>query len=255
MADPPEPSERTEPSDVTNATFGDSGDIRVQRYRQLVPRPHGAAPGGVAPWAGLPSSDRRSIDLKRVASALAYRLVPPEVDPEDRPHAAVLVPMFERDGETRIVLIRRSWILASNPGDLAFPGGRLERGERALDAAIREAEEEVDLDPRTVTVVGRLGGVSRARGRGEVVPYVGLLAAEPRLRADPYEVDAVFTVALADLAGDGAYWEEEWDIPGQGPRLLYFFANPSALGDNVIWGMTAMIVRELLSEVLLVAGP
>jgi 8-oxo-dGTP pyrophosphatase MutT (NUDIX family) len=137
----------------------------------------------------------------------------------------------------------------SNPGDLAFPGGRLEPGEHPLDAALREANEEVGLDPSAVSPLGRLPVVNRARSPERVVPYVGVLAVEPALRPQPGEVDAVITVRLSDLVAEGVYWEEEWQIPGDGSRRLPFFADPEALGDDVIWGMTAMILREILSAV------
>jgi hypothetical protein len=108
----------------------------------------------------------------------------------------------------------------------------------------------VALDPGSVSVLGRLAIVNRARSAERVVPYVGVLAAEPSLTADPGEVDAVFDVMLSDLAADGVYWEEEWQIPGQGSRLLPFFAHERALGEDVIWGLTAMVIRQLLSAVL-----
>jgi 8-oxo-dGTP pyrophosphatase MutT (NUDIX family) len=198
----------------------------------------------------MPSEQRSTISLDRVATALGHVLTPPLEEPEHRPHAAVLVPLFERAGDSHVVLIRRSLFLMSSPGDLAFPGGRLEPGERALDAALREAEEEVALDSRTVTVLGRLTVVNRARGHERVAPYVGLTRTEPTLRRDPGEVDAILTVSLSDLAADGVYWEEEWQIPGEAPRKLPFFADPEALGDDVLWGMTALVIRELLSAVL-----
>ena len=87
-------------------------------------------------------------------------------------------------------------------------------------------------------------------------PYLGVLATPPSgLRAQPFEVDELFVVTLADLAEDGAYWEERWDMPGEGSRLLSFFAHPGALPDDVIWGMTAGILRQLLSAVLLASDP
>jgi len=196
------------------------------------------------------AADRSPISLERVAAALEPVLASPFEEPEHRPHASVLVPLFERAGDTNVVLIRRSMFLMSSPGDLAFPGGRLERGERAVDAALREAEEEVALDPRSVSVLGRLTVVSRARVHERVVPYVGLLEGEPELRREPSEVDAILMVSLSDLAADGVYWEEEWQIPGDAPRLLPFFADEAALGDDVLWGMTAVVIRELLSAVL-----
>jgi coenzyme A diphosphatase NUDT7 len=226
------------------------GELR-RRFRQFIPRPPLAVAGGLAPWAQVPAGKRRPLGLDDAVAALSTAVVPASLEPDLRPHAAVLVPLFERDGDTIVVLIRRSLLLFSNPGDLAFPGGRLEPGERAIDAALREAEEEVALDPASVTVLGRLPIVNRARGGERVVPYIGVLTAEPALRSDPSEVDAIFTVALSDLAADGVYWEEEWPIPGEGTRTLPFFADVAALGNDVIWGMTAMVIRQLLSAVLI----
>lgn len=237
-----------EPDDTADAP--EAGELGLRRFRQFIPRPSSAAAGGPAPWAAVSSEHRSPLSLGRVAAALEPVLAPPSEEPEHRPHASVLVPLFERDGDTRVVLIRRSLLLMSSPGDLAFPGGRLEPAERALDAALREAEEEVALDPLSVSVLGRLTVVNRARGHERVVPYVGLLGSEPVLRRDPNEVDAILTVSLSDLAADGVYWEEEWQIPGEASRRLPFFADPHALGDDVLWGMTAMVIRELLGAVL-----
>jgi len=228
----------------------DQGELR-RRFRQFIPRPPLAVAGGLAPWTQLPAGERRPLGLDTAVAALSAVVVPAAVEPDVRPHAAVLVPLFDRDGDTIVVLIRRSLLLFSNPGDLAFPGGRLEPGERAIDAALREAEEEVALDPASVSVLGRLPIVNRARGGERVVPYIGLLAAEPTLHGDPSEVDAIFTVALSDLAADGVYWEEEWPIPGQDARTLPFFADVAALGNDVIWGLTAMVIRQLLCAVLI----
>jgi 8-oxo-dGTP pyrophosphatase MutT (NUDIX family) len=224
--------------------------LQSRRFRQFIPRPSSAAAGGPAPWASTSAEHRSPISLERAAAALGPVLASPVAEPEHRPHAAVLVPLFERAGDVRVVLIRRSLFLMSSPGDLAFPGGRLEPGEPAIDAALREAEEEVALDRRSVFVLGRLTVVNRARGHERVVPYVGTLQSEPVLQSDPSEVDAILTVSLSDLAADGVYWEEEWQFPGEAPRRLPFFADSAALGDDVLWGMTAMVIRELLNAVL-----
>ncbi|MGH9170273.1 MAG: NUDIX hydrolase [Acidimicrobiales bacterium] len=221
-----------------------------RQFRQFIPRPASSTMGRPAPWAGVAPGRRRVISCETVKADLTPRLVPAESEPDDRPHAAVLVPIFERDGQATLVLIRRGFMLSSSPGDLAFPGGRIEAGERAVDAAVRESEEEVALRPETLTLLGRLSGVSRPRFPGWVAPYVALLDSEPSLVPAPVEVDGVLTVSLADLAADGAFWQEEWDVPGQGERLLSFFATAS-LGHDVIWGLTARIVTELLSELLL----
>ncbi len=220
-------------------------------FRQRIPRPASASAGSPAPWSGLPICERRSIGLDRAVADLSELLLPVSREPEPRPQAAILVTLFERDGDALTALIRRPLSMASNPGDLAFPGGRLEPGENAAAAALREAEEEVGLRPETVSMLGRLPAVSRSRQSESVVPYVGVLAGEPSFRACPGEVDAIIEVALSDLAGEDSYWEEEWHVQGSGSRSLCFFAHQKALADEVIWGMTARVIRDLLSFVLL----
>jgi 8-oxo-dGTP pyrophosphatase MutT (NUDIX family) len=227
-----------------------------RQFRQRIPRSRGTVPGGIAPWSGLAAERRRPISLEQVATALRPLLSPAEEELEERPVAAVLVPLFEHDGETSVLLIRRSSLLTRDPGDIAFPGGGLERGEAPVQAALREAEEEVALPASSVEVLGRMEMVFPARSGGAIAPYLGILAEPPSgLRPHPFEVEELLVVRLADLAEEGVYWEERWDVPAEKSRVLSFFAHPAALGDDVIWGMTAGVLRQLLSAVLLAAGP
>src|SRR5271165_4951187 len=99
-----------------------SSELVSRRFRQFIPRPSSASAGGPAPWAGHAGRLAAPISLDRVVRALEPVLVPVTDEPEHRPHAAVLVPLYERAGDAAVVLIRRSIWLMSNPGDLAFPG-------------------------------------------------------------------------------------------------------------------------------------
>ncbi len=225
-------------------------ELHRRQYRQTIPRPASVVVGGTAPWAALAHHGHTSIPLRQVVSRLGDVLVPVTAEPEEPPQAAVLVALFEIGGDTVTTLIRRSWTLVMNPGDLAFPGGRLEPGERAVDAAVREAHEEVRLDPAAVEVLGSLPVVRRGRSSEQVLPFVATLQGEPALTPQPNEVEAVLTVPFSVLAAEGAYWEETWSEPGRGERRLAFFADPVSLGDDVIWGMTAGILHQLLTIVL-----
>src|SRR5260221_1897987 len=102
--------------------------------------------------------------------------------------AAVLIPLFERKGELHMVFIRRSDHVASHRGQVAFPGGRVEAIDATLlDAALREAHEEVGLDPATVDVVGGLPTM-HTTARGIIVaPLVGVIPSDTPLKADPSE--------------------------------------------------------------------
>jgi 8-oxo-dGTP pyrophosphatase MutT (NUDIX family) len=224
---------------------------------QRIFRPPGARPGGPAPWEALPAEARRSLSLDRVRAAVAANdprtpeLALPYELPAGR-EAAVLVPLFEELGETRVVLTRRSSKLRSHTGEVSFPGGRLEPGEEPLMAALREANEEVGIDPDAVEVIGRLNPLSTFSSSSFITPFVGVLSGRPTLRPNPYEVELAFDVALAELVEEGVFAEEIWTRPDEeGERPIYFFDLPN----DVVWGATARVLHELLELVTLQPPP
>ncbi len=176
------------------------------------------------------------------------------------PLAAVLVALFEVEGETRVLLTRRSESLRSHTSQVAFPGGRLEPGEAPADGALREAAEEVALEPELVHLVGWLHTLSTVAGRSTVVPLVGTLAAPPSgLVPNPREVARVFDVALAELLADGVFHEEHWSVPDRvGDQILgrpgltegYFPVWFFDVAGDTVWGATARMLMELLCLVL-----
>ncbi len=239
-----------------------SGD-QTGAARLPLPRPAHTRDGGPAPWADLPPDRRRGLSLEQVAGAVRRRgggaTLPepwPPVLVEGRPPrpAAVLVPLFEEAGEARVVLTVRSSRLRSHRGEVAFPGGRLEPGEDLVTAALREAEEEIGLDPATVGVVGTLTTRTTAVSYSVLTPVVGTLPARPHLTPHPDEVERTFDVALADLLADGVFHEELWAVPGRigaggvvgGEFPVWFFA----AGGETIWGATARALVELCGLVL-----
>lgn len=175
------------------------------------------------------------------------------------PAAAVLVPLYEEEDETRVVLTVRSSHLRSHRDEVAFPGGRLDAGEKATDGALREAWEEVGLDPRAVSVVGTLHDLATSSSNTIVTPVVGTLDGRPSLAANPGEVARIFDLALADLLVDGVFHEEWWSVPGShhlggredGEFPVWFFE----AGGEIIWGATARILVDLLSLALGTGAP
>lgn len=144
--------------------------------------------------------------------------------------------LFEEDGEARVVLTRRSASLVLHPGEVSFPGGRVEEGEDVVAAALREAQEEVGLDPATVGVVGWLEPVSTRSSAALVTPVLGVLPSRPVLTPSALEVEAVFDIPLSHLLG--CCRNEWWDV-----RPMYFFE----LDEDTVWGMTARVLYGLLS--------
>ena len=237
----PGPDEDFPPS-TTPVPAGRGGD-------QIIPRPLNATPGRAAPWAQLSAAERRP-SLADVRAALAAagpahrseRELLPEIDRA----AAVLAPLYEHDGELFVVLTRRTWELRSHSGEVSFPGGRQDDGDEHLwHTALREAHEEIGLDPTAVERIGELDHLATVTSRSFIVPYVGALDARPSTAANPQEVSAVLHVPVAELLDPTIFREERWTFPWAEDRPIFFF---ELVGDTV-WGATGAMLRQLLGLV------
>jgi len=223
---------------------------------------------GPAPWAGLAPERRRPIRLGAVVEALGaagqrgsapgssapseplsgwLRLLAPSVSVSTSNPAAVLVALFEEAGEARVVLTRRSSELRTHRGQVSLPGGRLDPGEDAAEAAVREAGEEIGLDAGAVEIVGWLHPLLTGSGESLVLPVVGTMARRPTLAPNPAEVARVFDVELAELVEEGVFqaaiWDpyEAWSQEEPAARTIWFFG----LDGERVWGATARILHEL----------
>jgi 8-oxo-dGTP pyrophosphatase MutT (NUDIX family) len=246
---------------------------------QVIPRPADWRMGDDAPWATVPPDALRDISLARVRAALAAHgqsgpvpegigadqvLVPAVVFDDETDalgdrviNAAVLAALFEEEGEARLILTRRSTSLRSHRGEVSFPGGRLDPGEDPPAAALREANEEISLDPALVTTEGWIHPVLTVVTGSLVMPIVASVPSRPHLVASPAEVERVFDVALRDLADLENFHEERWRLPG---RQIPGTADDSfticffEVEGEMIWGATARMLHELLSVVLAPSG-
>lgn len=158
--------------------------------------------------------------------------------------SAVLAPLFEESGEAHVVLTRRASTLRAHRSEVCFPGGRVDPDETLAGAALREAWEEVGLDPLGVDIIGSLTPLTTMSSGALIHPFVGLLDARPVLAANPAEVELVFDVTLADLLAEGVHHSELWGVEG-GARELHFFELPH----DIVWGATARMLCELLDLV------
>lgn len=159
--------------------------------------------------------------------------------------SAVLVPLYDHEGEAWVVLTRRSAALRSHSGEVSFPGGRQDPADADLvQTALREAGEETGLAPPTVEVIGELDHLSTITSGSFIVPYVGVVAARPDLAPSESEVDAILHVPLSELLLPEVFREERWPL-GARLRSIVFF---DLVGDTV-WGATAAMLRQLLGLV------
>lgn len=167
-------------------------------------------------------------------------VVQPEPPPSSGlPVAAVLAPLYEDvHGDIRVVLTKRPDTMPTHAGHLAFPGGRPDPGDDGpVSTALREAHEEVGIEPASVEVLGYLPTVDTVSFALMVVPVVGRLASEPTLVPSPREVDRILLPRIADLANDAAWRWENWR-----GRKVWFYE----IDGEVLWGATAWMTRTLL---------
>ena len=162
-----------------------------------------------------------------------------------RAEAAVLVPIVDRP-EPTMLLTRRSDALSNHAGQVAFPGGRIEPGETAEAAALREAEEEVGLSPERVTLVGRSSPYETVTGFA-VTPVVGLVKPPFALTLNGAEVAEAFEVPLRLLLDEASYERRSYDGPGV-ERRRWFYAVP--FEGRLIWGATAGMLRAFRARVM-----
>ncbi len=176
----------------------------------------------------------RAADLAaRIAGVLADR---ERIVLDDRPGrpAAVLLPLYDRDGRPHIILTKRTTNLPAHPGQVSLPGGQ--RDPEDLDlrtTALRETYEELGIEPASVDVVGELDDVSTFQSQFIVTPVLGVLAHAPRPRPNPAEIDRVMEVPVADILAIDAGLPAEPTL-----RELRY-----PLDGEDVWGATARILR------------
>ena len=155
------------------------------------------------------------------------------------PQAAVLAALYEDEaGEVRVVLTKRPDTMPTHAGHISFPGGRTHPSDRGpVDTALREAHEEVGIDPDSVEVLGFLPPIDTVEFRPMVVPVVGRLAPPVLLVPSEREVAKIYTPLLADLAENDRWWS----IPWNDHEVWYY-----DLGGDTLWGATARMVRSLV---------
>ncbi len=154
--------------------------------------------------------------------------------------AGVLIAVWVHDGDPRVILTKRSSHLKHHPGQVAFPGGKVDATDRdARDAALREAEEEIGLPRERVQILGELPP-HRTVTDFIVTPYIGVVEGAFDPIAEAGEVEEVFSVPLAHLLDVSRYQVQSRIWHGQ---LRRYFAVP--YGPYYIWGATARILRGL----------
>jgi 8-oxo-dGTP pyrophosphatase MutT (NUDIX family) len=155
--------------------------------------------------------------------------------------ASVLLPLLPRDGSWHVLLTRRADDLEHHRGQVAFPGGSIEGDESALEAALRETEEEIGVPRSAVDVLGTFSDIWTPTGF-IITPFAGLLDPDVEMHPNPAEVARIFTGPLAFFTRPENVEEQEVDIPGMGRRTVPYYH----VAGETVWGATALILRQFL---------
>jgi 8-oxo-dGTP pyrophosphatase MutT (NUDIX family) len=163
-----------------------------------------------------------------------------------RRQAAVLIPLFKNAVDYHVVFTKRTDTLRHHKGQISFPGGSFDPADGdLLTTALRESHEELGIAPGDVTILGRLDDLTTFSTNFIISPFVGLIPHPYEFRPNAIEVAIVFDVPLSTLA-DPAVSRSYVRTREDGATLIdYEFY----VGDHVIWGATARIIRHLLTVI------
>lgn len=187
----------------------------------------------------LPGKEAHALMMPKLSSGSGVRFK----NTREPRKGAVLLLLYEKEGELYFPLIQRPVYEGVHSGQIAFPGGRWEEQDTDLyHTALREANEEVGVDPDLISVLGTLSKFMVSASNHLVLPVVGHCSSEPVFRRDPYEVDEVIEARLEELLDQQKRKETEITT-AQGYKLKspYF-----ELNGKVVWGATAMMLSEFV---------
>ena len=172
----------------------------------------------------------------------------PETDDGTLKDASVLFGIIDREEGASVLLTKRTETLSSHKGQIALPGGKIDPSDSSAEsAALREAHEEVGIEPELVTVLGRLGEYKSGSGY-RVIPVIGIIKPAFVLRINEIEVAEAFEVPLGFLMNasnhevGSAYWNEK-------ERFFYKMSFGDGRDTKPIWGLTAGIIRMIYDRV------
>lgn len=155
--------------------------------------------------------------------------------------AAVMMLVYPDKNSAMIALIVRNSYKGVHSSQVAFPGGKVEKNESILDAALRETQEEIGVDPAEVTIVRAFSSVFIPPSNFNVYPFLGFCNSRPNFIPDPREVSAMALFSMADILDDSSLTSVSVNASYSTDILVPAFT----IHNTVIWGATAMMLQEL----------
>lgn len=163
----------------------------------------------------------------------------PDLAPPTARRAAALILLYPDQGVIRLPLTVRRDDLPQHAGQVSLPGGALDPGESPADAALREAQEEIGVDPASVEIVGALSPLWVVVSNFVLEPFVGLARERPQFAPEPREVAEIVEAPLSELRDPARlHWHR---APRMGVMIDYPYFD---LSGHRVWGATAMVLGE-----------
>ena len=160
---------------------------------------------------------------------------------DSRVPSAVLVPIYIKQGQNHILFIKRTEKVKEHKGQISFPGGTCEEGETALDTALRECHEEIDLRAEDVEVLGELDDYITTTSNYIVTPFVVMIPWPYQFKMHQEEVDEIIEVPISALLDDNCLHRDSEIINGE-----LFDSYAYHYQGRIIWGATAQILNSFL---------
>jgi len=182
-------------------------------------------PGAQAQWRFAPKPARKGWD--------------PGQTPESARHAAALILIYPGAEGPSIPLTLRHSTLPHHPGQISLPGGRLDAGERPEDAALREAHEEIGVDPASVRIVGPLSTLWVVVSNHLLHPFIGITDTPPEFKLAEREVEALIEAPVEHIRDSERL--RQYRLARDGIIVDY---QSIELGGHPVWGATAMVLGE-----------
>lgn len=153
-----------------------------------------------------------------------------------------MIPLFLKEGETWVLFTRRTETVGTHKGEISFPGGAVDPGDRGpREAALRELAEELGIQPNRVKTAGILDDILTL-SRFRITPVVGVIQPPYHLRPNPQEIEAVLEIPLRCFLDPRVFRvEEHLEFQGRLYPVNYF-----ELPEVTVWGATAKILRQFL---------
>lgn len=165
----------------------------------------------------------------------------PDILPKNCRDAAALLLLYPKNGEVHTLLTVRTSHLPTHQGQVSLPGGGVRPGEKLIDAALREGQEEVGIDPDHVEVIGMLSALHIPVSRFILYPVVAIAEERPPVHPQEGEVAHLLEVSLRSLGEPARVRAETWVYKGHVYRVPFF-----QVEESKVWGATAMVLSEFL---------